>query len=242
MLGQAMFDQCLHTLSFDCKPKKKPRHSGSVPKVHITVNIAPPTPGTEAAMATYTVNTKTHQVTETISQGRSTLSTPSGSTQAQSAPICTDLHVMLLLQLLDLDEPMEDGKKYYKLLEEFIDFGLLGVHDVYRMPLTHLATFGSLGMDSAKHIHAYIARNILPLIDPSQDTRGETSKAAAASKDEEISEANIEMLNGKGKEKMRDDCDWSSDEDQETLCGEEVNGEEVDELENDGDGKCKVGA
>ena len=105
--------------------------------------------------------------------------------------------------------------------DKFIDLGLAGVHSMYVTPVTNLATFGSLGVDGAKRVHAYIKQSILLLIDPVQDIEvskvAESKVAAAESKvvevvqvDKGVNEDIFETIKGEGKEssevnKLEDD-------------------------------------
>ncbi len=119
---------------------------------------------------------------------------------------------------------------------EFVDLGLARIRDVYVTPLTHLATFGGLGVDGAMQVHAYIKRNMLLLpINPVQNVK---DKVVAVDMDRDVSEEIIEVskevievIECKRKGKLRDTVDWSSDSRQETSCEEE---EEVDKLEESG--------
>src|SRR6266404_2069330 len=123
------------------------------------------------------------------------------------------MHVHFLLQLLDLNVPMQE-KKYVDMEDKFIDLGLAGVRSVYATPVTNLATFSGLGVDGAKQVHAYIKQSILPLIDPVQDI--EVSKAAESKvvevvqADKGVNEDIFETIKGEGKEssevdKLEDD-------------------------------------
>src|SRR6266404_6196975 len=129
----------------------------------------------------------------------------------QSAVMQPDMNIHLLLQLMDIDVPMQD-KKYVDMGDKFVDLGLVGARNVYATPVILLATFGGLGEDGARQIHAYIKERIIPLIDPVQEVKqdiNEASKVGATSKvDREVSEDIFETINGKGKGVLRDTVEW----------------------------------
>ncbi|KAH8977576.1 hypothetical protein EDB86DRAFT_2837683 [Lactarius hatsudake] len=188
-----------HNLQFDRAPAKRGRLSGGTPEVHVAVNIASPLPG---AGASYTVNT-THHVDQRplSSQGTRSkqLTKPDNGTSPQacattSAPehVKPNPPVRLLLQLMDIDEPLPD-LQYVSLEPELAEMQLHGICEVYDMPVELLATFGWLDIDRATRLHTYIEENLLPLIQPRQD------RGAASGDSEKVSKLEVE---GKGKGKM----------------------------------------
>jgi hypothetical protein len=59
-----------------------------------------------------------------------------------------------LLTLMDIHDPAID-LKYIDTLDEFQDFGLKDVADVYSLPVELLVMIGTVGRDGACRLHAY---------------------------------------------------------------------------------------
>ncbi|KAI9452633.1 hypothetical protein BJY52DRAFT_1226005 [Lactarius psammicola] len=193
---------------FDRSSTKKPRHSRGTPEVHVAVNIASPVPATGASVTS--VVSDTHQ-----DNCRPT----SVSNVAHPTPPATN-HlnppVRMLLELMDLHDPALDFK-YVDLESELVEFGMKGVMDVYKMPQVLLASFGCLGKEGTRSLHAYVRKWLLPLIQPEGEGRVVGGKREdAAVKVTEVGHVTGDRK-GKGrllKEESRDVIIvWSSDED-----------------------------
>ena len=70
--------------------------------------------------------------------------------------------ILLLLQLIDLDDPCKTFK-YVKFEQEFWKLEIWGILDVYHLLRMALVTFGP-GWYGANHLHMYIEGRLLPLI------------------------------------------------------------------------------
>jgi hypothetical protein len=139
-------------LNFDRLPTKKSRYSGT-PEVHVAVNIALPmtvTPTQQQSAVIHMLDT--HQACSPVF--------PALPTARSFNP-----PVHLLLELMDIDEP-SPNLKYIDLESELVEFGIPGVLDLYRLPKMVLATFGSLTLDEAGYLHAYMENWLRLLIQP----------------------------------------------------------------------------
>jgi hypothetical protein len=106
---------------------------------------------------------------ETNSVPRSASSSPDIECPvAPSSPLHFNPPILVLLQLMDLDDPCPHFK-YVEFEQEFRSFGVRGILDVHRLPRMVLATFGTLGWYGANHLHSYIEKRLMPLIKPGEE-------------------------------------------------------------------------
>ncbi|KAI9454053.1 hypothetical protein BJY52DRAFT_1189175 [Lactarius psammicola] len=166
-LGQATIYNPPHSLNFNRLPMKKSRLSHKTPpEVHVAVNFASPHPGTEVP---YTLSSTTHQVNQQPSSSHGTPSKSEGTSDDThfdvSSPQVMDLTVCLLLELMDRDDPDPD-LQYGDLEGELGEAGISGVVDLYRLPEGLLATFGKLGLERARRLHACVEERLMPLMLP----------------------------------------------------------------------------
>lgn len=74
---------------------------------------------------------------------------------AQRVPLVHEL-----LRLMDLEYPTTD-LRYVDVLSELQDLGVEDAVHLYSLGVPHLATFGSLGMDAARHLYKFTEEKFL---------------------------------------------------------------------------------
>jgi len=158
--GQATVYCPPHALNFDRGPTKKARHSHSTPEVHVAVNFGSQNPGAVASVASV-------EIEKNLAPRSCTSSPDIESPVVPSSPLEFNPLILLLLQLMDLNNPSKTFK-YIEFEQEFRKFGIRGILDVYRLPRMVLATFGTLGWYGANHLHAYIEGRLMSLIKPGE--------------------------------------------------------------------------
>ncbi|KAI9455140.1 hypothetical protein BJY52DRAFT_1188504 [Lactarius psammicola] len=194
---------------FDRSSTKKPRHSRGTPEVHVAVNIASPVPATGASVTSVVSDTHQDDCRPTMISNVAHPTPP--ATNHLNPP------VRMLLELMDLHDLALDFK-YIDLESELVEFGMKGVMDVYKMPQVLLASFGCLGKEGARSLHAYVRKWLLPLIQP----EGEGRAVGGKREDAMVKVTEVGHVTGdkksKGrllKEESRDVIIvWSSDEDE----------------------------
>ena len=158
--GQATVYCPPHALNFDRGPTKKACHSHSTPEVHVAVNFGSQNPGAVASVASV-------EIEKNLAPRSCTSSPDIESPVVPSSPLEFNPPILLLLQLMDLNDPSKTFK-YIEFEQEFRKFGIRGILDVYRLPRMVLATFGTLGWYGANHLHAYIEGRLMSLIKPGE--------------------------------------------------------------------------
>jgi hypothetical protein len=126
-----------------------------MPEVHVKVNIAAPMPGTQGSAVVAAMD-KIHCDPEVVVQVEDPTALPADPFNPP---------VRLLLELMDLDQPVKD-MKYVDIESELVDEGIGGIWDLYNLPLELLANFGNLRQKGAHRLQEYVRQRLIPLIKP----------------------------------------------------------------------------
>ena len=153
---------------------KKSKGTRAIPDVHIAVNITP-APGGAMMQGSYAVS---DIPIVQPAPGPSAPAQVSDNLKGVSPLLllldCANQRVPSvheLLRLMDLEYPRTGDLRYVDALSELQDLGIEDAVDLYSLGVPHLATFGSLGTDGARHLYKFTEEKFLAPLGLMKTTR-----------------------------------------------------------------------